>query len=353
MKTMDELPASADPAAGRSSEARPPATYDELVQRSPQGSIFAKRWWLEAVAPGAHEILEINRGGAVHCAWPVVRTVRDQGATYFMPALTQKLGILFAPPLGKPGEVQSNNQKLMSEMLESLGPIENFHQNFHENFTDWLPFHWAEFSQTTRYTYVLDDISDEAALWANMRHMCRKEIRKAQNSGVRVIDDFPLDQFLEVNRKTFTRQGVSPLADDEFVHRLDAACVKNAGRRIFAGVDESGRVHAAIYIVWSDGTAYALMGGGDPELRQSSAYRLAYWEAIQFARTVAQRFDFVGSMLPQVEHLNRGFGGRQVPYFAISKSTPQPPSLRAALKAAVLSRAGILKRKSAGPAATK
>jgi hypothetical protein len=51
----------------------------------------------------------------------------------------------------------------------------------------------------------------------------------------------------------------------------------------------------------------------------------ALWAAICFARTVAARFDFEGSMLPQVERVFRGFGATQRPYFAIGK-TPQPPA---------------------------
>ena len=91
--------------------------------------------------------------------------------------------------------------------------------------------------------------------------------------------------------------------------------------------------------------AYALMGGADPELRQSSAYRLVYWAAILFARTVAKRFDFVGSMLPQVEQLNRGFGATQRPYFAISKSPPPPSSLGGYLRYAVDFRLKKLRRR--------
>ncbi len=48
-----------------------PKTYDELVSLSPQGSIFAHRWWLEAVAPKNYEIMEVRKGGALYAAWPL------------------------------------------------------------------------------------------------------------------------------------------------------------------------------------------------------------------------------------------------------------------------------------------
>jgi len=312
-----------------------PPTYDELVKRSPQGSIFAHRWWLEAVAPGMYEILEIRSGDGIQAAWPIVYGKSDGVKHVCMPALTQKLGILFAPSNANPVEEQSKNQRLATELMEQLGDSTSFHQNFHETFTDWLPFCWRGYAQTTRYTYVLEDISDPGVLWNNVRQKAKTEIRKAQKLGIQIRDDLDLAQFTEIIRKTFARQNRSPLGSDELVSRLDAACSKNAGRKIFAGVDSQGRVHAAVYMTWSGDTAYTLMGGGDPELRQSNAYRLVCWEAMIFAGSIARRFDFVGSMLSQVEPVFRGLGAKQVPYFSITKVPPTPGSLSGLLRESI------------------
>jgi hypothetical protein len=309
-----------------------PSTYEELVKRSPQGSIFAHRWWLEAVAPGMHEILEIKQGDEIQAAWPIVFADGDEAKHVCMPALTQKLGILFAPTSARPVEAQSKNQRLTTELIERLGDTVSFHQNFHENFNDWLPFCWQGFHQTTRYTYVFEDMTDLNVLWNNLRQKTRTEIRQAQKLGIQIKDDLDLGQFVDVIRKTFARQNRSPLGNDELVRRIDTACSQNAGRKIFAGVDLQGRVHAAVYVAWVGDQAYTLMGGGDPELRQSNAYRLVSWEAMVFASSIARRLDLVGSMLPQVEPVFRGFGARQVPYFSITKVPPAPTSLRAYLR---------------------
>lgn len=252
-----------------------------------------------------------------------------------MPSMTQKLGILFAPSDAKPAEVQSAEQKLATDLIKQLGSPLSFHQNFHENFTDWLPFYWQGYAQTTRYTYVLENISDHTALWNGMRPNHRRDIRRSQRLGLSVTDTIDLSHFLDLNRKTFSRQGREPLAADEQISRMDAACLANAGRKIFAGVDRQGRVHAAVYIAWADNTAYYLMGGSEPELRDSGAQLLALWEAIKFAGSVAKRFDFEGTMLPQVERVFRGFGAKQLPYFSISKVPPVPTSLGGMLEASV------------------
>ena len=282
-----------------------------------------------------YEILEINEGGGVRAAWPIVCSKSDGAKHVCMPALTQKLGILFAPSAARPVEAQSKNQRRTTELIEQLGDTASFHQNFHENFIDWLPFYWQGYAQTTRYTYVLEDISDLTSVWNGMRPNHRRDIQRATRLGIRIIDSLDIAKFLELNRKTFTRQGLEPLASDELILRLDRACSANAGRKIFAGVDSQGRIHAAVYIAWANDTAYYLMGGSEPNLRKSGAQLLALWEAVIFANSVVKRFDFEGSMLHQIEHGFRGFGARQVPYFSITKDPPAPTSLTEFIKASI------------------
>jgi hypothetical protein len=310
-----------------------PATYEDLVKCSPQASIFACRWWLEAVVPGNFDILQVAHNNQIQAAWPIVYLKRNSARHVCMPPLTQKLGILFAPvAINRPG-LLSLNQKRAAELIDRLGNIDTFQQNFHEGFTDWLPFYWRGYSQTTRYTYVLEDISNQGELWNGMRPHYRRVIRKAARLGIRVKEDLELPEFLDLNRKTFARQGKPPPVTDDIISRVDDACRINAGRKIFAGVDAQGRVHAAIYIAWMGNTAYYLLGGSEPELRQSGAQVLALWEAIRFAGSVALRFDFEGSMLPQIERVFRGFGATQIPYFSISKFPPIPTTLKGFVRA--------------------
>jgi Acetyltransferase (GNAT) domain len=95
-------------------------------------------------------------------------------------------------------------------------------------------------------------------------------------------------------------------------------------------VDACGRLHAARYVVWDDRTLYALINTRDGELDRLGANTLLYWEAIQLAAAVSSVFDFEESMLDPAEHYFRGFGGRQVPYFCVTKVRPRAkPALAA------------------------
>ena len=284
---------------------------------------------------GAYEILEINDGGGIRAAWPNVYSKRDGAKHVSMPALTQKLGILFAPSAARPVQAQSKNQRRTTELIEQLGDTASFHQNFHENFTDWLPFYWQGYTQTTRYTYVLGDISDLTSVWNGMRPNHRRDIQRATRLGIRIIDSLDIAKFLELNRKTFTRQGREPLASDELILRLDRACSANAGRKIFAGVDSQGRIHAAVYIAWSNDTAYYLVGGERTESSQEQrpvAGTLGSSDFRQLRRETVRLRGFHAAS--GGARLSRS-GAGQLPYSSITKVPPAPTSLSGFLRASI------------------
>lgn len=288
--------------------------------------LFEQPWWLDAVAPGQWDAVVAEHGGRVVGRLPYIKK-QLLGLTYIaMPQLTQTLGPWIEPKEAKYPKVLAWQKDIMTELIEQLPEFNSFQQNFHYEITNWLPFYWHGFEQTTRYTYILSDISDHDKVWGGFLANIRTDIKKAERQ-VCVRTDLGLDRFLEVNEKTFVRQGMPLPYSPELVRRIDSAC-GDENRRIFFAEDVSGQIHAAIYIVWDDRSAYYLMGGGDPELRNSGATSLLMWEAIKFASTVTRRFDFEGSMLEPIERFFRAFGGVQMPYSCVTKATPLFKTLR-------------------------
>ncbi len=282
------------------------------------------------MAPDAYTVLTVGRGSELAAAWPIVFEEGPSGLVIDMPLLTQKLGILFADTGAKYAERLSREHRLISQLIDQLPSFIGFRHRFHENFTNWLPFHWRGFHQTSRYTYLLPDLSDPERLWSEMRSTTRSRINRARKSGLVADQDLSFDAFLVLNDKTFSRQGLANPIPSDLLERVDLACRVHAGRRIVAARDRSGTVHAAVYVVWHNGTAYYLMGGSEPSLRSSGASSLAMWEAIKFSAGVAARFDFEGSVMEPIEHAFRGLGGRQTPYAVIRKShAARPVGLKA------------------------
>ena len=297
--------------------------YRALCIQEPSIPLFSQAWWLDATA-GADgwDVALVEKGDAIVAAMPYVLR-KSYGFTLLgQPALTQTLGPWLRETGGKSSTRLAQHKDWLQALIDQLPPFDHFTQNWHWERSNWLPFYWKNFHQTTRYTYILHELGDEQVLWQGLRENIRTDIKKASNRfKLRVRDDLAIEDFLVLNRMTFDRQGMNIPYTDAFVHKLDQACVARQARKILIAEDEQGRRHAGVYIVWDQNSAYYLMGGGDPELRNSGATSLCMWEAIKFAATVTKCFDFEGSMIEPVEKFFRAFGAQQTPYFTVSKTS--------------------------------
>jgi lipid II:glycine glycyltransferase (peptidoglycan interpeptide bridge formation enzyme) len=294
--------------------------YDKFVESSPQGSLFHQSWWLDAIAQNNYQILSIKRNEEILAAWPLTFK-KIVGLNLIMPPpLMPRLGIMFAPSRKiKYSEKLSDEMSLMSELTSLLPKHTLFYQRFSVEFTNWLPLSWAQFKQTTRYTYVIEDLSDLNRVWENVRYSTKRKINLALKSDIKVVTDLSLDKLLDLNELTFKRQNLNVPYSREHVYRIDEACVKNNARKMFFAVDVAGQIHAAVYIVYNQKAAYYLIGGADPALNTCGAHFLALWEAIKFAGQVSHSFDFEGSMYENIESVFRGFGAVQKPYMEITR----------------------------------
>lgn len=290
----------------------------ELQNDHCAGPIFAQPWWLDAVAPGRWGEVLIEKGGKLHARLPYVLEKWRGFTLISMPPLTQNLGPWIDIQSEKVEKRLSREKELMLELIERIPPHNYFLQNFHFSVSNWLPFYWRGFQQTTRYTYRLDTSQDLEKLWAGLRENIRWDIRKAGKT-LKIKDQICLSEFMDLNRSIYRDQGLKVPFKDELFVRLDDACKTHDCRRMIGVEDELGHLHASVYLVWDDDSVYYLTGGTHPGFRGSGANSLALWEAIKFSMEIKKTMDFEGSMIERIEHFFRGFGARQFPYFQVSK----------------------------------
>lgn len=279
--------------------------------------IFHQPWWLEAVAPGKWDIIKVEKGGQLFASMPYVKDKKLGLTLINMPNLTQHLGPWIKQLPGKYSTKLSKEKELMNELIEQLPDFDLFRQRFSPEITNWLPFHWKGFKQTTRYTYRIEDICNPDNVWEGMQGNIRREIKKARKSlKIEFSDD--TKTMWELSQMNFEEKNKSMNTSFEQFLRIDKACRDHEARQIFLALDDKGNTHASLYLVWDEDTAYYLMGGAKPEFRTSGAASLLMFEAIKFASHKSNSFDFEGSMIESVERFFRGFGGIQTPFFEIT-----------------------------------
>lgn len=282
-------------------------------------SLFEQPWWLEAIAPGRWNAVVVRQDGRVVARLPYVVSRRYGFTLVTQPPLTPALGPWFAGGEKRETRRFELEKRWTSELIRQLPDADLFTQTLSPTFTNWLPFYWAGYEGTIRYTYRIADLSDLDAVWANLHEKTRGSIRKAA-AELSVRTDLELEQFVALHDATYRRQGLRRPYSDRQIQRLDTACGHRDARKILYAVDEHDRVHAAAYVVWDSGSLYYLMATRNEAFRSSGGMSVVVWEAIKLAAERSLAFDFEGSMVESIERFFRRFGGRQTPLFNVRKA---------------------------------
>lgn len=185
--------------------------YRELCLKEPSIPLYSRDWWLDIVCGADNwNVLLYKKNGRIEAAMPLYIPWRG---VVSMPVYTQTMGPWISPESEdtKYAHRLSRRQEILQEFVEQLKGYSHFFQNFSYQITDWLPFYWGGYKQTTRYTYILDGIHASDNLWENMSQPIRRNIRKAQKQGIEVRSGITIPEFMEIQRLTFQRQGKHPV----------------------------------------------------------------------------------------------------------------------------------------------
>lgn len=282
--------------------------------------IFSKTWWLDAVAGDDWDVIFAKTSDEVLAFNPYFYVQHENGREIRKAVLTQNNGVLFNYPNDikyvKKLAFERKALQMIIDIIEE-SDLQSYRQYFHYSFTNWLPFYWNGFTQTTRYTYVIEPASMEIII-QNMDAKLRNQIKKAEKY-VTVDEGMDIEQFYEFNKKTYDRQGMTIPYSFDTVHKIEEACRKRDSSKILYATDEKGNMHSAIYLIEDEQSVYYLLSGSDPEYRDSQALSLLLLKGIEYAVQQGKKFDFEGSMKRNIERNFSQFGGIQRPYMDIQK----------------------------------
>lgn len=284
--------------------------------------VFLQPWWLDSAAGPDHwRALTGRLPGSQDIAGIMPVCLRRKlGITYIgMPPATPFLGPWLDYPEGlKPQRRYHFERSVLDELIRQMPPVPYLRYKCHYALQDGLPFHWAGYRNTLRYTYLLD-IRDLAEVQAQMSPNIRRDIRQAERALV-LADDQPAERFYETMILSFTRQQLpAPFSLAWFLEMDHALSRHGAGKKLFA-LDQQGRIHSVAYLIWDQHSAYFWLAGDDPQLRQSGSGIWLCWQTIVYARQRGlATFDFAGSMAKNIAIVRQRFGARQQGYYQFER----------------------------------
>lgn len=297
----------------------PKQKYRELCAQEPSIPIFSQAWWLDALTEDSWDVVLVENGDIIQASLPFVIRKRFGFNIITQPVLTQNLGPWLRPSTAKYAKQLAQEKDLIQALFAQLPQHAIYSQNWHYSRTNWLPLYWQGYEQTTRYTYVIEDLSDLETVFANFEHAKRKNIKKSE-AVVEVKFDISADDFYNNHRMTLLKQGEIISYSFDIFRRMYNAGYNNNKAFTIAAYDADNNLHCALFIVWDNQSAYDLISTIDPDYRNVGAASLLVREAIRRVAKFVNKFDFEGSMIEPVERSFRQFGAKQTPYFAISKT---------------------------------
>jgi CelD/BcsL family acetyltransferase involved in cellulose biosynthesis len=242
---------------------------------------------------------------------PVLATITDGTSTvgHFTGLLTRRYGlrILGSPMAGWTTSYLGFNldpaiprraalEALMPFAFRDLGcaHLEIRDRGLAESDLEGLGLRWA-----AAPTAVIDLTPGEDALFGAMASACRRNIRKADKSGVVIeeVTDDPTfaDEFYDQLRDVFAKQNLVPTYSVERVRSL----IRNLGPAgnllLLRARDPEGRCIATAVLPWYHRTMYFWGGASYRQHQHLRPNEALIWHALRYAKNHgATEFDFVG-----------------------------------------------------------
>ncbi len=282
--------------------------------------IFYQPWWLDCVCEKAWDVAIAEENGNILGFWPIWRKKKIGISYIIMPKFTQVSGpVLIYPPTQSIIKKQSFYKKAIDLLIEQLPDAKWINLNLDYGHTNWQPFYWNGFKQTSRYSYVIDNPPDNSnELLTTFSKSARQEIKKAQKDLI-VSESDDMETFFMLNKKSFARNDQEMPFLYAHLEKLYKTAVAHGSGKILLAKDNKGNVHSGLFIVWDNRQLYYIAGGGLPKYRDSGSKFLLSKEAILFAAKNNLSVNFLGSMIEGIAYYARQFGASPVPYHVVQK----------------------------------
>lgn len=292
--------------------------YKEIEVELP---IFMQSWWLNSLCGEAWQpCMTFDKKGEATGAM-VYHFTSKYGMKMILPLpLSPVSGIWFNYPTAAQKlhskynfEIQIT-EKLIAQLPKTFLTITQLGVNF----TNWMPFHWQNYKQRTRYTYIIESITNLGVVRQGFSDSVRVNLKKGLED-LQVKESENVDLLYKMSKEAIDRSKGKLNYTQETLNTLYFNIKKNNSGQIFEVQNADNQPIAIALIVWDKQTAYLLISGD--EKKHKSAMTTLIWYVLEIlAKKEIQNFDFEGSMLPHVEAFNRSFGTVQKPYHLVFKA---------------------------------
>jgi hypothetical protein len=278
--------------------------WDIAIDKSANGLIYAKSWYLDIVSPGWEALTDENYKTILPLTW------REKiGIKYlYPPFFTQQLGVFSEQIIGS---------DTVLHFLALIPPdfryveIQLNHQN---------KFSSADFEISERLTHHLNFNHSYAEIATGYSDNLKRNLKKAGQNNLQVIQDFNVNELINLFRAGKGKE-VKTLktSDYDTLRALLSECEKrNLLTRL--GVRINNELAAGVLFLKSNHEYILIFSAVNDVARETGAMNFLIDHFIQSHQNENMKLDFEGSMDKNLARFYKSFGADEVVYLQIKRN---------------------------------
>jgi hypothetical protein len=300
--------------------------WDELVIRSPQGTIFHTNSWLDACSEYGGKKVRIFGcfkddtliGGCslfVGKKWGVMSYAESNSG--FSP-----YGgfVLSSPPAQGVHKQETFSRQIVESLLECIKK-EHYVSIVISNspeFQDIRPFISGGWKSRVQYTYYFDlGVNIEAHIDTRLK----KTMRRAEKERLVFEPSSDIAKFYSLLCQTYARKKLQPAASERFIADISSFVRdQDCGELVVARTPE-GEVACAEMVVWDTKRAYRWAAASDERFKDTGASSLLLFTVLKRLQERGIRtINLMGANTFQLSQFLARFNPALVPYYPVSSS---------------------------------
>lgn len=274
--------------------------WDQCIELSPNGLIYACSWYLDIGSPGWEALVE----GDYEAIMPI--TFRKKIGFYyiFWPFLSQQLGVFSVHPVDE------------FKILQFINNLpEKFKYVFiNLNYANTFSFKGYTLIRNTNYELKLDKKYEEVRKLYSKYNL--EKVKKASGKNLEIRDDLSGTDFIKFEKENNRKYRVSVYEIEELRKIAEYSVGNHLGKVYGVFNNKNILIAAALFLIYKNRIIY-LYSVSNKEGRESRAMFLLLDNIIKLYSGSEMIFDFEGSNIQNVAFFFKGFNARPVEYLSL------------------------------------
>jgi hypothetical protein len=276
--------------------------WDKCIAKSFNGIVYGFSWYLDIVSDNWEALVEDDYVRVM----PLVYRVKYKISFIYQPFFTQQLGVF-------------STAKLDSLVIHKfLSQIPDRYSRIQMNLNTFCKYDAQTFQKKNNVTYQLDLIKPYGKIAASYTLNNKRNIKKAQEAGIKVSLGMSPDDFIELFHKNL-HDKITVLKDAHYKilkKIISFAFQFNIGR-IYCARDGQNQLQGAAFFILSHNKSIMLAAVSTEEGKENKAMFAIIDEYIRIHAEAYQILDFEGSNIEGVARFYAGFGAQPCEYTTI------------------------------------